>query len=79
VDDEQRDPDSGKYTKRFSDAEVVDVVSDLEPAGTVNIAEELGCTQQSAYDRLRALEEAGDVTSEMIGGNRVWMLPSKSE
>lgn len=75
MDDGPRDPDSGKYTKRFSDAEIIDAVNELQPTGTVRIAEELGCTQQSAYDRLQSLEEAGDVTSQMIGGNRVWMLP----
>lgn len=79
MDEEQRDPETGQYTPRFSDDDILKLISELEPVGTAPIADEFDCSQPAAYKRLRTLEEAGDVTSEMIGGNRVWMLPSKSE
>lgn len=75
VADENRDPETGRYTARFSDEELLAFVASQEPIGTGDIADEFDCSQPAAYKRLQTLEESGDVASRMIGGNRVWMLP----
>lgn len=73
MDDEDRDPDTGRYTTRFTDEELLETVSEQEPVGTTFIADEFDCSQPAAYKRLKALEDADDLQSKMIGGNRVWM------
>lgn len=71
--DEPRDEDTGRYTEQFSDADILDLVSQQEPIGTGDVAEAFDCSIQAAYKRLRALEMSDELTSQMIGGNRVWM------
>jgi predicted ArsR family transcriptional regulator len=78
VGEEDRDPETGKYTPRFSDDELREAVAESEPIGTTDIAEMFNCSQAAAYKRLRALEEAGVVTSKMVGGSRVWMSTENS-
>lgn len=73
-DDGQQDPETGQFTPRFSDQEILEIVEDQEPVGTADVSEELGCTRQAAYYRLSRLEEKGQVQKKKIGGNLVWMV-----
>jgi len=74
--DEDRDPETGRYTLQFTDEELLTAVSVLEPAGTTEIAERFECSQPAAFKRLQQLEDAGEIRSKMVGGNRVWMTTS---
>ncbi|WP_141211939.1 transcriptional regulator [Halorubrum sp. Eb13] len=71
--DDHRDPDTGKFSSRFTDEELVAAIDDLEPVGTSKIADYFDCSQQAAYQRLSNLEEEGNITSKLVGGARVWM------
>lgn len=73
MDGENRDPDTGQYTARFADEELLEAIAEHEPVGTTAIADKFGCSQPGAYKRLKSLEDAGSVQSKIIGGNRVWM------
>jgi predicted HTH transcriptional regulator len=75
VTDEHRDSDTGRYTPRFTDEEILEFVRQNEPVGTGTVANEFDCSQPSAYTRLSQLEDAGELTSKLIGGNRVWLAP----
>lgn len=47
-----------------------------EPLTAPEIADELGCSRRTALDKLRALDERGDVRSKKVGGrSRVWWVP----
>lgn len=44
-----------------------------EPIGTSAVADECECSQLAAYKRLSKLTETGEITTDLIGGNRIWM------
>lgn len=60
---------------RHTDEEYVQAVAGHEPAGTVEVADAVGVTRQSADYRLRQLREEGRVNSKKVGGVLVWTLP----
>lgn len=72
MEDDQRDPDTGQYTPRFTDEQLLRFIEDNEPVGTGSVADEFECSQPAAYKRLTQVEEKGDVKSQMIGGSRIW-------
>lgn len=71
---QERDPDSGKLTKQYSDKDFLGAVDTHEPASTSEVAEEVGCSRRNADTRLRQLQEDGQVTSKMVGNSRIWLL-----
>ena len=71
--DRDRD-DGGRFQKEHSDEDVLAAVRKHEPAGTAEVASELGIARQSADFRLRKLEDEGSVSVEKIGGSLVWSV-----
>lgn len=58
-----------------SDDEFLDAVRRHEPAGTREVADEVGVTRQGADCRLRKLRDEGRVRSKKVGRDSlVWML-----
>ena len=46
-----------------------------EPWTSTEMADELGCSRDVAYDRLRELHELGDIETKSIGSRgRIWWL-----
>ena len=64
----------GRYASDHTDADVLDAVREHDPAGTSEVAAELGVARQSADQRLRKLEDAGRVHRKKIGAVAVWWL-----
>lgn len=69
----KQDPESGRFARVYDDTDFLGVVADLEQAGTHDVADQLGCTQEHAYRRLRTLADNGRIDSRTIGGTRIWM------
>jgi predicted transcriptional regulator len=70
---EERERDEqGQYTSSYSDAEILDIVEQYEPASTKQIAEELNIARQSADYRLRKLLDQGSVSKKKIGNSLAW-------
>ena len=70
-----RDDESGQYTKTYSQEEFLEALERLGPeAGTQEIADEVGCNRDTAYRRLRNLEEENEVESRKIGMVRLWSI-----
>ena len=74
VEDDRRDPETGRYTPEITDDELLQAVKANEPAGTTELADIFNCSQQAAYQRLTQLEKEGLVSSKLVGGAKVWML-----
>lgn len=68
----ERDGFSGRYTPEFTDEDFLAAVEAIESGSTADIAEEVGCSPDLAYRRLRDLAEEGRVGSEKIAGNFRW-------
>lgn len=66
--------DNGRFERNVSDNEVLAAVEKHTPAGTTEVADELGIARQSADYRLRQLQERGLVSSKKIGGTLAWMI-----
>jgi DNA-binding Lrp family transcriptional regulator len=68
----ERDPESGKLTKQYTDEDFLDAVEEYAPASTREVADAVGCSRRNADVRLRRLEEDGSVESKMAGNSLVW-------
>lgn len=70
-----RDDESGQYTDKYPPKEFVDAIRALGgAAGTQDVADEVGCIYDTAYKKLRALEEDGRVTSQKVANARLWRV-----
>lgn len=56
----------------FTDGEFIEAVETLEPVGTQDVADHVGCSRQNARIRLLDLHERGAVGLEEIGNAYVW-------
>ncbi len=57
----------GHFQTEHSDREYLAAVANREPAGTSEIAEEVGVTRQNADQRLRRLEDQGKLVARKSG------------
>lgn len=67
-----RDTDSGKFQEKYSDEEFIDALRELGGGGTNDVADELNCPYRTTYDRLKALEESGEIESKTVGRTNFW-------
>jgi predicted ArsR family transcriptional regulator len=74
----ERDDFSGRYTEEYPDSEFLRVVSTLGSCSTSDVAEQLGCSSDLAYRRLRQLDDDGRVNSEKIAGTLRWYPENES-
>ena len=68
---EDRD-EGGKFNQEYSDEEFLSAVENLPVAGTQKVADEVGCSYNLAYRRLKNLNESGQVNCEKVGSAFVW-------
>ena len=71
--------DRGYFRAEHGDRNYLTAVAELEPAGTAEIAEAVGVTRQNASQRLRRLEDDGNVTCKKIGTSLVWALEEEQQ
>lgn len=67
-----RDEYSGRFTREYNLVDFVKAVKKLAPASTLEIAEEIGCSRDLAYHRLKELDENGAVNGKVVGGTYHW-------
>lgn len=74
----ERDNNTGRYTEEeeHSTETFTDALRTLDgAAGTQEIADEVGCLYDTAYKKLRRMEDDGTITSRKIANARLWQLP----
>lgn len=70
-----RDQDTGRYTAEYSTAEFLEAIDSLGGAGgTQEIANEVGCIYDTAYKKLRQLEDSGKIESRKVANARLWSV-----
>lgn len=62
----------GRYSRAYTDEDLLNAVTTHEPAATSEVAEELGVTRQSADQHLRRLADEGKIRKKKIGASLVW-------
>ncbi|WP_049936780.1 helix-turn-helix domain-containing protein [Haloplanus natans] len=74
--EERRRSDKGTYTEEVTPDDALAVFIDHEPRTASEVAEELGIVRRTAYNKLTALEERGDLKRKKVGGRAVvWWRP----
>lgn len=74
----ERNDESGKYTEQYSREEFIEAIRELGgTAGTGEIAHEVGCVHDTAYKKLRAMEDDGEVTSRNVGNTLLWSVEER--
>lgn len=78
--DRERDEESGQFKAEYPAADVINAINDLGGRATSpEIADEIGSSRVTAYRKLQRMEERSEVTSQKIGGIRIWTLPDHHE
>lgn len=65
--------DDGKFRQEYSDERFLSAIEELAVTSTQNIADEVGCSYDLAYRRLKSLEEDREVEREEVGGSFIWL------
>jgi predicted ArsR family transcriptional regulator len=69
-----RDEESGEYTTTYPDSDFLETIDQFDGmAGTNEIADEVGCSYMTAYERLQSLESEGAVDSRKTGNSILWI------
>jgi len=71
-DDRERDNRSGRYTTEFEPEAFIEAVKELGLASTQDIADEVGCSYDLAYRRLKKLAEDENIESNKVGNTYHW-------
>lgn len=70
-----RDENSGRFTVTYPPGEFVEAIrNEGGEAGTKAVAERVGCSYETAYKKLRALEEAGTLEPRKVGNAYLWVV-----
>lgn len=72
MDENRKRNEGGRFEPEHTDEEVLAAVRTHEPAGTKEVADELGIARQSADYRLRSLFDEGRVSKKKVGNSLVW-------
>ena len=70
--------EGGEFEPEHTDQDILRVVEENEPAGTQEVADQLGIARQSADYRLRKLHGEGRVNKKKIGNSLAWSLKDTS-
>lgn len=68
----EQNEDTGRIEQAYSDSAFIEAAQQQSPASTREVAETVGCSPENAYRRLKTLEEADKVSSEMAGNSLIW-------
>ena len=69
---EDERPYQAENATQFDDDDFLAAVDAHEPASTKDVAQAVGCSQQTAMRRLKQLEERGAVSSKRAGPAYIW-------
>lgn len=65
--------DEGKFTEQYPRSSFLEAIEGVSVASTQNVADEVGCSYDLAYRRLKQLEAEEAVEHESVGGSFVWL------
>lgn len=66
--------EGGRIVETYSLDTVEAALETVGPAGTREVADELGSSYETAYHKLRKLEDEGRVSSRKVANARLWSL-----
>ena len=70
--------DEGRYTETYPDKAFLAAVNKLDVASTQNVANNVGCSYDLAYRRLKSLEKEGEVETQEVRNAFLWFIVEES-
>lgn len=64
--------DKGRIKETYPPETVLESLEEIDPAGTQEVAEEIGSSYETAFKKLKELESEGRVTSRKVGNALLW-------
>jgi CRP-like cAMP-binding protein len=75
----ERDSETGEFAVKYPREDFLEAIQENGGmAGTTDIAEYVGVIRETAYKKLKRMEEDGDVASEKVGNSLVWTISTNS-
>jgi predicted ArsR family transcriptional regulator len=71
--------ETGLYASQYSTDTIIETLERGEMIGTQDVADALGCVYDTAYKRLRKLEDEGRVESQKVANTRIWDLADDAD
>jgi predicted ArsR family transcriptional regulator len=71
--------ETGLYASQYSTDTIIETLERGDVVGTQDVADALGCVYDTAYKRLRKLEDEGRVRSQKVANTRIWELADVRE
>jgi predicted ArsR family transcriptional regulator len=71
--------ETGLYASQYSTDTIIETLEREDMVGTRDIADALGCVYDTAYKRLRKLEDEGRVESQKVANTRIWDLADDTD
>lgn len=75
---DERD-NSGRYTAKYAEEDILAAVREHAPAATSEVAEAVGFARQNADYRLRRLAGEGKVQRKKVGPTLVWLPATEGD
>lgn len=66
--------EKGRFDAEYDEGAILEALEKHQPAGTKEIADEVGCHVNTARNRLEELVEQGRANGKLIGHHKVWTL-----
>jgi hypothetical protein len=77
---DERNAETGQFVSTYPLEEFVTALRELGgEVTTQDVRDQVGCAYQTAYARLRDLDENGEVTSRSVGATKLWSLTEDTE
>lgn len=68
----ERDEETGRIVEKYPLDDVYEALAAIGSAGSREVADEVGCSYETAYHKLRTLEDKGRVESRKVANARLW-------
>jgi len=68
----ERDDFSGRYTTEFPLSDFIEAVEEMGLASTQDVADEVECSYDLAYRRLKELQQESEIEGKKIGNTYHW-------
>lgn len=67
----ERDEDTGLYEEIYSEEDFLRILAETR-LSTSEVAEQLDCHRTTAHEKLREMEEKGQIISTQAGNTLIW-------
>ena len=75
-----REDETGRFSEKHPQSEFLQAIQKLGgAAGTQEVADAVGCPYDTAYSKLKSMEEEGLISSRKVANARLWETDSDDE